>query len=744
MYAEKLSGFLGIRADIKLRLQINAQPFQAGRLMLVWVPYARYRGGYVSILEDQTEPTMVSTSGYPRVDIDISSNTEVDFTIPYVSPQSHYNLVSGEGDYGFLYVFVYSPLRDSDKGAVDCTLWMNLERIDLAFPTGFPMTSKPIDPDGASREVFQDLTQHTISRDTFYYNLQVGNEEANAEKTRSLSVAFGKFSETINAIPDYVPLISEIRMPTIWASDTAASIAKFFGLSKYQSDNVPQYVKQTPTHFMANYDGVDMSHSLALAAENSLETMPDMVGNDIDEMTISHIVSTPCYYTHFTWKTTDANYTKLWSIDVSPLRFIQNETQKQTYIPTHLAYTSALFALWRGSIDFTFKFVKTKFHSGRVRIFFQPGPVSYSQPRQDFNYSQVVDLRSQTDVTFRVPFVTTRPWLRNIGFRAQYGGDIFTSPGLVYVEVLNELRAASTVSTDIDVLVEVSAGPDFELACPTNSMFLPVKYNAPQSINTTTTPLKRLGIKLQVGEEEAPVREVEQSNNINKDQLGSDPLRLSWWHNLNTVGEKVCSVRQLIKRAFPVAAFQVNAATPINVIRPFRFAPDASLPQDPALTEAPPGGYLEYFAHIYTFWRGGVNIKIMTNYPSDLNAAICTLSSNPSSYDQPNQIVMQLSSNEQSYIYPTSQFIYQNLEGMIDLSIPYYSQYHMIPISDLPDTHTNISLGLAPLSTLNVTGLSDKAKYLVYRNATDAYQFGYLVGTPRVTTIPQPPKPTSN
>lgn len=129
--------------------------------------------------------------------------------------------------------------------------------------------------------------------------------------------------------------------------------------------------------------------------------------------------------------------------------------------------------MWRGGMNFTFKFVKTKFHSGRVRIIYVPGDYSADSgtlPSSDFdidaNYSTVVDLRSDTDVTFNVPYVAIQPWLLvDVGFPGTARSYQY-SVGKIYIVVLNELRNASTVSDTIDVLVEVAGASDYEVSMP--------------------------------------------------------------------------------------------------------------------------------------------------------------------------------------------------------------------------------------------------------------------------------------
>ena len=323
-----------------------------------------------------TEQAMVSLTGCPRVEVDLSITTESEILIPFVSPHSHFNLTTGEGYYGRLIIAVYSPLVDTvGAGKVDCTLWLNLENIDLAFPTGTTTATSSLSP-----------------------VVQVGKEEVQVEQYRSIAKDVGKVAEFLHAIED-VPVLSTIVKPAAWASDAAASFLKFCGYSKLQSTNTPQFLKQSVTKFMPNYDGVDMSHCLGFEAANAIELMP-MVGNDVDEMALAHIVRTPCYFSSFAWSSSQASGTELFDAFVTPNYFKKPITGFPT-TPSHLTYVSSLFAYWRGSIDFKFKLVKTKFHSGRLRVYFQPGTTSFFGTNNNYNYSQVIDIRSENEVCSR-------------------------------------------------------------------------------------------------------------------------------------------------------------------------------------------------------------------------------------------------------------------------------------------------------------------------------------------------------
>lgn len=700
LYAEKLTGFLGIRADLRFRLQVNSQPFQAGRLIMGWVPYYKYLGAKALIWDESTEASFASFTALPRVEIDLSTMTEAEIDIPFISPNMYYNLVTGEGYYGKLYIKIYSPLNDvSGSGNVDCTLWFNFANVRLAFPTGSATASASLNPVA-----------------------QVGKEEKELEQTRSVSSALAKFSDALRSLP-FVPTINSIAEPAAWASDQLSAICKMFGFSKPESSNVPAWLKQGPTHFMANYDGVNMSHSLAMESQNAIEVMSGMVGTDIDEMNISHIVSTPCYYQHFAWATSATAGTVLYSQAISPLVFKVSESASSTLVPTLLAYASSPFGFWRGSIDLKFKFIKTKFHSGRVRIYYQPGITNLNTARANYNYSQVVDLRSEDVVSFRVPYVSTKPWLwmRN-STNTSFGYDV---PGIVTMEVLNELRAVSTVGSSIDVLVEVSGGPDFELAAPCQNLYQPV------NITSSSAASRLLRAIAQVGEEET--REEEQTP-LNKDQLGSTEVYKHLWpNNLYTMGEKVVSVRQVLKRHALLATLPVPTSGSW-VLSPWRMggiysrtATSAAVPQQ--------FSFLDFFSRIFAFGRGGISFKLIPQSQNTSRAVLQLIVTYPANTTSS---LTQLATDNAGPAVTTlqngaTQVVINDLEGTLDFYVPYYTNYYMIPLSDLIQNAANEDIGVFPSTKVLVTrqgGVCD-----LYRAASDSFQFGHLLGAPRCESL---------
>jgi hypothetical protein len=103
----------------------------------------------------------------------------------------------------------------------------------------------------------------------------------------------------------------------------------------------------------------------------------------------------------------------LWNIRVHP-GFILTTTTSQTFIQGTPAWmVSRLFKFWRGDIIFRFKFLCTKYHRGRVRITWDPyGNVAGTPDSTTQVYNKIIDITSETDVEFKVPFIQETSYLR--------------------------------------------------------------------------------------------------------------------------------------------------------------------------------------------------------------------------------------------------------------------------------------------------------------------------------------------
>nr|ULF99844.1 MAG: putative capsid protein [Cripavirus sp.] len=716
MYKRKVERFYGFRADIDIRVQVNAQPFQAGRLLLSWIPGEKYLGNkaqyYDPTVAGSKEKYLVPITGSPRIDLDLSTCTEATMCIPYISPYMFTDLSNGVGSIGSFQLIVYSPLVDTvSSGTVDVSMWMNFKNIKLRYPTGLPIAA----------------------------SAQVGTEAIqDAGGAGIISSAASMVSTALSSIQD-VPLISHYAKPALWVSNAVRDVAKHFGWSKPTSVEAPHVTKLSTTRFMANADGIDTSHVMGISALNELETNSSIFRTDIDEMAISHVVKTPCYLTHFAWKSNVVAGKVLWAKPISPSLMQYSITANQT-APTHLAYIAKAFRMWRGGINLQFKFVKTKFHSGRVRIIYVPGDYSTSDsvlPTSDFdidaNYSAVVDLRSDTDVSFNVPYVAIQPWLLVDNTFPGLARTYEYSVGKVYVVVLNELRNASTVSDTVDVIVEASGASDFELSIPRLPSVYPSSTTLPPP-PTTTTLRNILKGRAEVGTSEAVIASPEQfqaQGEVAPPLIGGQPRSTEFSSAAITVGEKVFSLRQVMKRFHRIFSdvnlTASNPSTGVYNIQSYKVHKPIAASLDPVDIDL-----YAYFSWIYSFYRGSFRFKIMP-YDNSIFATRVRLlpettitgGDNPVEYDgtTPDELL-------------TAADIYmpRNLEGVFEFQVPHYSRYPILPNTGGVTPVTGINdLQQRNNITASLLTTSETMSAAIYRAVGDDFSFNQLIGPPFIS-----------
>lgn len=140
MVLEKLQGFTSFRATAVFRLQVNSQPFQAGRLILGAVPMP-------TLLAERADfllKTPCSALSINHVQLDINKQTEVMLRVPFISPFNSYDLINQQYDWAKLFCMVYAPLNvvGSDN-SLNMELWCHFEDVELGCPTSAQCMIKP-------------------------------------------------------------------------------------------------------------------------------------------------------------------------------------------------------------------------------------------------------------------------------------------------------------------------------------------------------------------------------------------------------------------------------------------------------------------------------------------------------------------------------------------------------------------------------------------------------------------------
>lgn len=426
MWREKLRGYYGIRYDLKLRLILNANAHQQGLYRLVAIPIGDPRSlGEANVWANAHACTKYQRSMLPGVYIDLSQDTEVVLTVPYCSRRAFSLLNTVAPSQQLIKIYPFSILQ-TGTGANNCswTLFASLENVQLFGQ---------VEP------------QSAIDR------------EQRSGKIGPIGSTLRKVSRA-STILSRVPLLSVFAGTVSWASDIAAEVAYVFGFSRPTDLAVYQNHVQSILPGFSNYDVADRSKQLGLMARNQLELCPEALGHGEDEMDFKHFLSRYCYIGQFSWNLIDLVDTQKHLITLKPtaMSLLGPGGILPTYHHSPVSLLGEFFELYRGSFAFRLHFVKTGFHSGRLEVVFHPssgGTMPVMSQDSPWVQKTIIDIRDRSTFDFEVPWISPNAFIRT------------SEPyGYLQINIVEELSCPDTVSSSIDVFIEMACCGDFEFA----------------------------------------------------------------------------------------------------------------------------------------------------------------------------------------------------------------------------------------------------------------------------------------
>lgn len=607
MVRNKLDGFTSFRATCVVRLQVNAQPFQGGRLIMSAIPMPTL----INPRDDYIRQNVTLLQAVNNVQLDISKQTEVTLRIPFISPFNSYDLIHGQYPWARVIVAVYGPLNQVSNPDLQVLMWAHFEEISMGAPTSAKQQSGVV-PARPSNETVSGLR-----------GLESGTGSLIGSLGSGLSSVLSGITSTLGS-----------------GSGTLSGLSTLLGFSKPQVQEVgcPVYIR--PTVNFGNVDGQDTSHVLAMTKANNVTSIQGLGGTSMDETSFEYIKRIPQFIDEFSFSKSDNFGDILWRCNVTPSFYLKDtlkvkagvepgveETDGFTaFQPTTLGYISSAFMYWTGSIVYTFKFVKTDYHSGRVEVSFHPFvQASDEKPDMSYVYRCIIDLREKTEASFTVPFISPQPWkvVQQIDplsktVKWSEAGPAIT--GYVCVRAITPLYGNEIVQDTITCLVETRAGDDFRLQAPCKSWFVPVTVRRVQSAKEQGGKVFSLP-----GTQETRTSAMEgfSPESITGNQNDVNQVDTS----IDCGGEEFASFRALTRRFGFVAKWNEEKGSscldvkPTIYLRPptVRYKTCTVLNNDETAvvwrldSGASP---LSFVSSMYAFYRGGIRFKVYNaNYP---------------------------------------------------------------------------------------------------------------------------------
>lgn len=576
----KLNGFYGFTGSFGIKLIWNSPPAYQGLFILAYVPpgvpipkVPNITPGAANI---NAAAEVVFLSGCPHVTFNIAESTSAELIVPYVGPDSMIP-TSGPSSLGIplLGNFVLkhiSPLRSVTTIS------------ELTYSVYFCV--KDLRTYGNSPHSI--VLAQAANYGQMY--AQSGVVEA-LQKSKFISKAGSSIADFLGTAGKYVP---ESIVPSghlkiaAWATGGAAKIADVLGFSKPRSVNALEPVVNI------SYNDVtvaDATFTGALCAMNSDAGIGDvdLSGRGVDEMQISEIIARPNIIPFAIeggvtltkpWLAAHPRSQLLAEVLLSPYAF-SYPTEGGT-INTQMSYVGHMFRYWRGSFKIAMTPVCTKFHSGRIRVIYDPTYPGELNQSTAYSYTHFLDIRDASTWTLTIPYIHSAPWCSSN-----------TTSGTLRFFVETPLLASNGVLDNIDLVFTVAGGPTFEFALPCNWRGVAPVFLQPNAFSSESGIL-------------APVSTREQTFDM-APSMGSDSVAA---HCL-AIGDPVRSLRAVCKKFWishkPVwpPEEQLLGQFPVPLVPDIRV-----LSQDVDM--------ISFTAGLFAFWRGGYRVSAQNYLPCRL------------------------------------------------------------------------------------------------------------------------------
>jgi len=171
----------------------------------------------------------------------------------------------------------------------------------------------------------------------------------------------------------------------------------------------------------------------------------------------------------FSWKISAAAGDTLCGIEPCPALTMIPDSLSGVACSTPLSFLDRYFVAWRGSLIYTFKVVTSRFHSGSLRVTWDP--LTTDRARSNEVITKIVNVAEEREFEFIVPYdnklyatptddglsYPTNHFYAAVGDTPVVVPSVVTKHGFLSVRVMNVLTNPN--ATDVDVLVFCDLDP---------------------------------------------------------------------------------------------------------------------------------------------------------------------------------------------------------------------------------------------------------------------------------------------
>jgi len=491
----KLSKFQFFRSATLVQLRVNSTSFHTGRLLVAWIPHYK-DSGTLGRKKAYELFDVYAASCNEHVVLSANSTDTVSFIIPYVAPQqyfdlSHLDTAESEGYFGYVKVFVLSPLMISSSVTVPpVNVAVSISFVD---PEVAGLTSYSIPPmKSTKKKAYRVIEQRDFANGSIkgVFKTQgivgetpepVPQNDAPLKEQQSVSSS-GVVSSALSTVGSIAsmfssfPVIGGIASIVAPVANIASSIASSLGFDKPVSAQVPTQVIPTPFPNLAEGKGLDPSQVIGLVVENGVSADPSIFCDSKDYTKLTNYAGLPALigrYLVVNGEEGDIVFSRIVTpndcyTDVDPSGAVN-------LFRTPLNAVADKFRFWTGSLKYALYISVPHFVSFRFRLSWCPSylhkPLNTADGAGDY-ISKVVDVNGSQVFYFSIPYLQTTPWCASLPLPViedtsadanQHG----TNNGVIQFSIVNDMTYTdSAVPPTIDIALYQAGGEDLRFACP--------------------------------------------------------------------------------------------------------------------------------------------------------------------------------------------------------------------------------------------------------------------------------------
>lgn len=476
-WAEKFVGYMAVRFKAVYTVVFATTPFHAGLTLASWEPVATREG----LKFDRS--FNVAAFQLPSGLIDHQDVTAVCMECPWSNnvPYQAIDTLNPEQASGTFRLNAIVPIVSPPGTAVPTyTVFLHLE--DVAVVGGRATAFSGLQPQSRREKISLSATVKKAKGVA---------EDLRTSKAISTTLGTGsKVAEVLSA----VPLISSVAAPAAWAMRWAANTAARWGFSKPMANEPLVRVAHGGMEFDHNATGGETATNLSLFHDTSVSVAP-AAGAGADEMSFAYVCGIPGLLSRFnitnqTSKTLVygaqccpcACYWQGSSRSVVPIKdrlAVLGSAPFPAFYPAPCMVPSAITNFWKGDMVYHFRFIKTRFHTGRIALTFSVAsdsfntsavnPAAHVFPTYDGTYTLdrvIIDLKECDSYDMVIPYTHNMPALAQAN-----------AMGRIAMYVVDPIKAPDTVSPGVVVVVSVSMR-NAEFSGLTGTPFAPTQATA--------------------------------------------------------------------------------------------------------------------------------------------------------------------------------------------------------------------------------------------------------------------------